>query len=668
MSYDGFYGDLSNRGTANELLDLAIITKEEIEVLAAEVADNTTLVESSATSAAASAAGAAVSAASASSDAASASASAASALSSQTSASASAAAAAQSAIDALNNSAAALIVAQEAENKADDAVATANAAEATANGIAATANTALTNSNTAISTANAVAADVVVLENRNEYAVATPSSGAVTLDRSNKGYYSVTLTADLTALTLTGAVSAESNELNVMFIQDGTGGWWVTVPTNVTMPKGELSLVSAGAGDKSLVRFISLDNGATWTAEIVSRYIADQNSLPTVVGTNATFNDELTATTGWTPTNGTLSLAGGFMRLTKTSGAGVSSASANKAVTWPATGKDFIIYARIRARNNADTRGALYFLNAPSELALWVGTTNAGADFVPGAVSMSGYSGVKNVASVASGLDYENVAIDYCLQFDSKHGAVTCWFREGDGRWKFKARVLHTWSAAPLAELVLSTAAAAGAWIEADFITICRPNFVAIGDSVCAGSTLFNPNPSLALTNDESTWMRHFTGYSAHRNSLVVNKGVGSDTSALMLNRITDVTETVASVVFLQSSSNDEGAGVSFFSRTHRVQQMINAIKNTGAAVVLLNSMYGTSTYPGNTPDDLLRYGRNWWNNDMLRLTGVDAYYDISIPVQVSNSNNFMASGSSQSDGIHPNPTGYAAIGAYISS
>ena len=36
MAYDGFYGELSTRGSTNEVLNLAIQTKEEIEVLAAQ--------------------------------------------------------------------------------------------------------------------------------------------------------------------------------------------------------------------------------------------------------------------------------------------------------------------------------------------------------------------------------------------------------------------------------------------------------------------------------------------------------------------------------------------------------------------------------------------------------------------------------------------------------
>lgn len=38
MAYDGFYGELSTRGAANEVLNLAIATKDQIEALAEQVA------------------------------------------------------------------------------------------------------------------------------------------------------------------------------------------------------------------------------------------------------------------------------------------------------------------------------------------------------------------------------------------------------------------------------------------------------------------------------------------------------------------------------------------------------------------------------------------------------------------------------------------------------
>lgn len=45
MAYDGLYGELSTRGAANEVLTLAITTKEEIEVIAADVDVKSTNVE-----------------------------------------------------------------------------------------------------------------------------------------------------------------------------------------------------------------------------------------------------------------------------------------------------------------------------------------------------------------------------------------------------------------------------------------------------------------------------------------------------------------------------------------------------------------------------------------------------------------------------------------------
>lgn len=128
MAYDGMYGDLSTRGTTNEILTQVIMIRDEVEATEANVA----VLEANTVNNAALAQGAADTALLNADIAAS---SASNANNSAVAADNSRILAQQAAEDALDNSAAALIVAQDAEDKADAAVATANAAAATANGI-----------------------------------------------------------------------------------------------------------------------------------------------------------------------------------------------------------------------------------------------------------------------------------------------------------------------------------------------------------------------------------------------------------------------------------------------------------------------------------------------------------------------------------------------------
>ena len=161
----------------------------------------------------------------------------------------------------------------------------------------------------------------------------------------------------------------------------------------------------------------------------------------------------------------------------------------------------------------------------------------------------------------------------------------------------------------------------------------CR-RFIAIGDSHCAGATLFNPNRALGLLNPDSTWQRHAALYQHLRNNLIVNKGVGSQTSAMLLARIADATAQGAKVVFLHASSNDVVASIGKAERTANIQATVNAINASGAKCVLLNALYGTQTEAGNLPTPVHRdYMKDWWDTDRVELTGVYLSVDIMQPV-----------------------------------
>lgn len=106
------------------------------------------------------------------------------------------------------------------------------------------------------------------------------------------------------------------------------------------------------------------------------------------------------------------------------------------------------------------------------------------------------------------------------------------------------------WFSSADIQVLTTTSSAAGAWVEFDYLILARPNLAVLSDSIGEGKTLLSPNPSLGLTNDESTWMRHAPIYPSLRNNLIVNKGVGGQSSAEILARVTDVASTGARVAF----------------------------------------------------------------------------------------------------------------------
>lgn len=385
------------------------------------------------------------------------------------------------------------------------------------------------------------------------------------------------------------------------------------------------------------------------------------SAFPTILDNNATFNDEGDATTGWSASNGTLSQSGSWVRLTKTGG---GSALASKDVTFTPTGRDYIVFAKVRAASSATGQAALWLLSGSLEASVWFGSANGGGSATDGAMSLRGKTAEgDNTAPIASHVDYTTAAIDFALHFDSKFNQLNYWARESMG-WVYKASVKLSWFKPPQIAIALGSAAPVGHWVEFDFLTVCQPNIISIGDSICAGSTMFNPDKSLARYDSSSTWMQHCNIYPTIRNNLIVNKGVGGQTSTQINARIVDATGEAPRVVFLHASTNDVVGAVSQAARTANIQSSLNAITGPGASAILLNAMYGTLYANDNTPTPVLRdYMLDWWTNYRPTLAGVRLDFDITVPVA---SGGFMNPALAQTDGLHPTPTGYAAIGNYI--
>lgn len=262
-------------------------------------------------------------------------------------------------------------------------------------------------------------------------------------------------------------------------------------------------------------------------------------------------------------------------------------------------------------------------------------------------------------------MDYTATAFEFALQYDTKYGQLNCWAREADGRWKLKARMKCDYVSHTSISIAKHSSAPTGGWLEFDYLTLCQPNIIAIGDSHCAGSTLFNTDSALGLNNDESSWMRHSLLYPTLRNNLIVNKGVGGQTSAQILARISEVTRESPRVVVLHASSNDPGT-IAVAARTANTQSTVDAVKTAGAKCVLLNGLYATSAYTGNPGNPAYRdYMLSWWTTDRATLTGLDGRVDIMAPVAAGG---FLAPAYAQSDNVHLNVAGYKLVGELIAS
>lgn len=390
------------------------------------------------------------------------------------------------------------------------------------------------------------------------------------------------------------------------------------------------------------------------------------------VDDNAFFNEEGDSYVGWAAQSSSLSVSSSYLRMTKIVSAGsICSASKNLIMS---VNRDFLLYAKIRCSENSDGASGIIISRSASvdrEISFWLGSPDGGITYATGASSLAVHNDsspqLSEVIELKSGLDYENVPVEICLQYDSKFTTVTAWFREASGHWKFGGRAPCGWLNLSAVQLRLTSGMAPGDWIEFDYLTLAYPNIALIGDSIAEGAILYSPDYADDLTNDDGSWPRHSLLYPKVRNNLIVNKGVGGNSSSHILARISDVTGTGARIIFMHASTNDYTSNISQTDRTENIQGSIDAIKNSGAEVVLLNAMYGTADRVPNLPTPLGRdYMKLWWEETSGSLIGVSALIDIMQPVRTTSF--FQRDDLTETDNIHPNIAGSKLIGEYIAS
>lgn len=503
------------------------------------------------------------------------------------------------------------------------------------------------------------------IEARYAYQQLSITGGAVSIDASTAGHFGVDIDTAITSLSITGHEQGRAVSVDVAFTQGPSVGLPVVAPGNVLLPRGIEELASRSAAETTVARFTNPGNGSpNWYYERVGVYPTDVSGmLPLLPSENAAFNDEGDSAAGWSHVGAALDVVSGtYLRVTRTV-VGDASYMSRPLATTPA-GADFILYGKARAKYAANSAGVIWLQAGAQEVSIWFGSADASIAITQGAISIRGTTtaGASQVAQVANAWDYEQYAVDFALHYDAKWGTLTCWFREWDGRWKFRGRVRCDWVGAPDIRVLTTISSAAGSWIEFDHLTLARPNIALLSDSIGAGDTLFSPNPAIGWTNDESTWMRHAALYPGLRNNLVVNKGVGGNTSANMLARVADVTSTGAQLVFLHASTNDYPQAVGLPTKTAQTQSIIDAIAAAGGQTVLLNAVYGTRALADNP--GRRDYGRAWWEGHMSTLYGVACAIDIMSPL--SDANQFIDAALCQSDGVHPNILGHTAVGRYI--
>lgn len=487
----------------------------------------------------------------------------------------------------------------------------------------------------------------------------------IQLDASATEVYRVALMDGVT-INIICAPSGQTLSIEAVFTQ-GLTPKSVTFPSSVLMPKDDPALVGMSPFDMTHIKLISSD-GVLWIAQRIATYSGWPSSQkPQISDDNATFNDEGTSKSGWTAAYGALTQFGSTLRFTK-AGAGIGRAT--KAIAYPVYGKDFLLYGKIRAKC-ADGHSSVLWLNngAHKVMSLWLGSATSNANVSPGAISIGGgYAGTDTVQQVSSNFNYEDSPLEFVLWQDTKYSTLSMYTRRSDGGWRFKGRIMCDYFQAANIEIVGGANSPDGNWIEFDYLTLCRPNVVAFGDSIQNGASFFSNDPALGLTNYESTWMYSAKLYPKLRNNFIVNKGVGGNTSPMMQARTAEVTGLRPRLVMIGASSNDADNGVSLETRTSCTQAMIQDFAAAGAQSIILNSVNGSSGFWGNVPINAHRdYCQNWWNNGRLQLNGAFGCIDTMLALS-GTADRFSSPSLNVGDGLHPNMQGYANMGALYSA
>lgn len=101
------------------------------------------------------------------------------------------------------------------------------------------------------------------------------SSGAITFDLETGNSFKVTLTENITGVTLSNPPASGSyGQINIVFVQDGTGSWTVGGwPSSVKWPSGTAPVITTTATTGTdIISLQTVDGGTTWYGNFAQDY------------------------------------------------------------------------------------------------------------------------------------------------------------------------------------------------------------------------------------------------------------------------------------------------------------------------------------------------------------------------------------------------------------
>ncbi len=100
----------------------------------------------------------------------------------------------------------------------------------------------------------------------------TISSGVLVLDLELGNYFNVSITEDITTLTLSNPIATQASTIVLIATQDSTGDWVITWPANVEWEQGTgvSPTHTTDANARDIFKFITIDGGVTWQGIIAT--------------------------------------------------------------------------------------------------------------------------------------------------------------------------------------------------------------------------------------------------------------------------------------------------------------------------------------------------------------------------------------------------------------
>jgi len=386
---------------------------------------------------------------------------------------------------------------------------------------------------------------------------------------------------------------------------------------------------------------------------------------PTITGDNLLSEVNTSSVAGWTIENAnTVFTSSASTLILDNDGGGKGFVNRDVAM---ATSGDYIVYAKLSSESVSGSYNTVQIGPAGGGRAI----LSLGYNWATGSEEQNRISaGFRNGANAVVGIagpviDYSLGPVELALLYNNEFSTGTLFVKES-GVWVGYGAVQADDPFRNKFRLLQGGDANAAFTVHELFVA--KPNIVSIGDSITEGATLYAPDYLEGLTNYASTYQGYANIYTNVRNNIIVNKGIGSQNSSQIDTRIAGVlTDANPAVVFLQASANDFGAGFTLSQRTVNIQNTIDKSVNAGAKVALLNAVYPNADAGGIFPD-APDYYRDWWEIELGNITGANIKIDWMEGSGILSGGTYMDTAFTQSDGVHPNPTGYALLGDYIES